>query len=158
MIWRPTAYLIEGELNNTTLGRITGWIRFAGLKNKMMFDLLGDFHRDIRGAIIRFRGDATSDLSNAKSYMEGFALHQTGKAGDITAGLAPQDYVDYPYIEWYGDNNGRVVLELEKDQIEIIDTPIPVSDSEPISRKEQNANLMQFMTQVASELKSRQVN
>ena len=43
--------------------------------------------------------------------MDGFGLHQTGKVGDITAGLPPQDYVDYPYIEWYGDDNGRVVIE-----------------------------------------------
>jgi len=24
----------------------------------------------------------------------------------------PHDYVDYPYIEWYGDDNGRAVIEL----------------------------------------------
>jgi hypothetical protein len=50
MAWRPNEYVIEGELDNTQPGRVTGWILFAGLKDKVTFDLQGDFHRDIRGA------------------------------------------------------------------------------------------------------------
>jgi hypothetical protein len=30
-------------------------------------------------------------------------------------------YVDYPYIEWYSEANGRVVLELDPTQVEILD-------------------------------------
>jgi hypothetical protein len=30
--------------------------------------------------------------------MKGFSKDQTGKVGDITAGLPPQDYVSYLYI------------------------------------------------------------
>ena len=55
MAWRPTQYLIEGELDNTQPGKVTGWMRFAGLKQLVTFDLSGNFHRDIRGAKIRFR-------------------------------------------------------------------------------------------------------
>src|SRR5205823_4801150 len=29
-------------------------------------------------------------------------------------------YSDYPYIEWYSDTNGRVVLELDPSQVEVI--------------------------------------
>ena len=29
-------------------------------------------------------------------------------------------YVDYPYIEWYSERNGRVVLELDSSQLEVI--------------------------------------
>jgi hypothetical protein len=32
-------------------------MQFAGMKNKVTFDLTGDFHRDIRGAKIRLRGN-----------------------------------------------------------------------------------------------------
>jgi len=39
MAWRPTEYLIEGELDNTNPGKVTGWMRFAGLKDKVTFDL-----------------------------------------------------------------------------------------------------------------------
>lgn len=96
MAWRPAAYLIEGELDNTVLGRVSGWMRFAGVKGKVTFDLAGDFHRDIRGTKIWFRGDPNLDITDAIACMEGFALHQTGRVGDMTAGLEPRDYVGYP--------------------------------------------------------------
>ena len=38
-------------------------------------------------------------------------------------------YVDYPYIEWYSKMNGRVVLELDSSQVEIV-------YSEEVSRRE----------------------
>jgi hypothetical protein len=152
MAWRPTKYLLEGELDNTVLGKVTGWMRFAGLKEKVTFNLEGDFHRDIRGAKIRFKGDGSENNPDAERYMEGFALHQTGKTGDITAGLPPADYVSYPYIETYGNQNGRIVLELEPEQIEVIGTPIPACESDPISRKEQNHNMAEFLGALAQEL------
>ncbi len=121
MAWRPSEYLIEGELDNTVPGRITGWMRFAGLDEDVTFDLIGDFHRDIRGRCIRMAGHAFANHDAAARYMDGFARHQTGKAGDITAGLPPRDYSAYPYIEWYGDANGRVVIELSPRQVEVVD-------------------------------------
>lgn len=147
MAWRPTEYLIEGELDNTQRGRVAGWMRYAGLEYRVTLELDGEFHRDIRGAKIHFYGDADaiSDGEQAKSYMHSFAPRQTGKVGDITAGRPPQDYVDYPYIEWYSDENGRVVLELEPEQLAIIGTPIPVCESDPISEDEQENNMVEFL-------------
>ena len=92
MAWRPTRYLLEGELDNTQPGKVTGWMRFAGLKRKVTFALEGDFHRDIRGAKIRLRGDGAPDDPEAQSYVESFALTQSGKVGDITAGREPVIY------------------------------------------------------------------
>lgn len=145
-------HLLEGELDNTQPGKVTGWMRFAGLNRKVTFALEGNFHRDIRGAKIRFRGDGDADDPEAASYMDGFALKQTGSVGDITAGRPPADYVDYPYIEWYGDENGRVVLELEAEQVEIIGKPIPACESDPISRNEQAENMAGFLTGLACEM------
>lgn len=152
MAWRPAKHLLEGELDNTVLGKVTGWMRFAGLKEKVTFNLEGDFHRDIRGAKIRFTGDGGKTDEDAERYMQGFALHQTGKTGDITAGLPPADYVSYPYIETYSNQNGRIVLELEPEQIEVIGRPIPMCESDPISRKKQNRNMAKFLCGLAQEL------
>jgi len=154
MAWRVSAYLIEGELDNTQPGKVTGWMQFAGLNEKVTLDLQGDFHRDIRGAKIHFTGDACEvDLAaDAVGYMEGFALHHTGKAGDITAGLPPADYVAYPYLEWFGDENGRVVIELEPVQVEVIGAPIPACESDPISREQQNRNMAEFLGSIAAEM------
>ena len=154
MAWRPTEYLVEGELDNTHPNKVTGWMRFAGVKEKVTFDLRGNFHRDIRGAKINFTGDAYEDQADVDpgDYFDGFAQHQTGEAGDITAGLAPQDYVNYPYVEWYGEANGRVVIELSPAQVEVVGRPIPACKSDPISRQQQNRNMAAFLGSFATEL------
>ena len=154
MAWRPTQYLIEGELDNTAPGKVTGWMKFAGIKEKVTFHLEGNFHRDIRGAKIHFTGDAYEDSLDIDSdgYFDGFARHQTGNAGDITAGLPPCDYGSSPYIEWYDHDNGRVVIELEPAQVEVIGRPIPAIESDPISRKEQNRNMAAFLGSLAQEM------
>ena len=69
----------------------------------------------------------------------------TGKVGDITAGLTPVDYSNYPYLEWYGQENGRVVIELSPDQLEVIGRPIPACESDPISREEQGMKMARFI-------------
>jgi hypothetical protein len=149
MAWRPTDYLVEGELDNRVPGKVAGWMQFAGMTEKVTFDLEGDFHRDIRGTKIRFKGPGKECPS---TYMQGMATHQTGKVGDMTAGLPPQDYVEYCYLEWYGDNNGRVVIELDTGNVTVIGTPIPANETQPISRKEQNQNLFDFAGQCARDL------
>jgi hypothetical protein len=56
MAWRPYANLIDGELDNRIPGKVTGWMRFfrSGKRPlKVIFDLSGDFHEDIRGKMIR---------------------------------------------------------------------------------------------------------
>lgn len=147
MAWRPRQNLIEGELDNRTPGRVTGWLSFVGLPERVTLSLDGDFHRDIRGTVIRLSNPKPADRGTG--YMEGFCLIQTGNAGDITAGLPPQDYVDYPYIEWYSDN-GRVVLELEPTQLTVIGDPMPWQKEPPVSREEQGKNFGQFLTSLGS--------
>jgi hypothetical protein len=140
---------LEGELDNTTPGKVTGWMRFAGIKEQVTFDLKDDFHRDIRGAKIRFSGDGNgADLEEAAKYMDGIVAHQTGKVGDITAGRRPHDYGHSPYIEWYGEDNGRVVLELEPEQVSIIGQPIPWQSSAPISWHNQQQNMANFLVSI----------
>jgi len=154
MAWRPTKYLQDGELDNTCPNKVTGWMRFAGIKEKVTFDLEGNFHRDIRGAKIHFTGDAYEDNTDIDSgdYFDGFARHQTGNVGDITAGLPPNDYGSTPYVEWFGQENGRVVIELEPAQVEVIGMPIPAIESDPISREEQKHNMTAFLGSLAQEM------
>jgi len=128
-------------------------MKFAGMNEKVTFDLEGNFHRDIRGAKIRLIGGATDNEPDAEGYMQGFAPHQTGKVGDITAGLPPADYIaGSVYVEWYSNENGRVVLELEQDQIDLLSMPIPACESDSISREEQNRNMAQFLGGLARDL------
>lgn len=148
MAWRPTGFLIEGELDNTQLGKIVGWMKFVGKKRRVQFQLDGNFHRDIQGGKISF-SNPEHESDDTDGYMKGFAQKQTGNAGDITLGLPPQDYVEYPYIEWYSDQNGRCVLELDFENCVLVTAPKNPKQAIPIDRKQQNQQLFDFMCDIA---------
>ncbi|TAM80952.1 MAG: hypothetical protein EPN47_13795 [Acidobacteria bacterium] len=93
MAWRPYENLMDGELDNTVPGKVTGWMRFFrrnGSPLKVTFDLSGDFHEDIRGTLIRLSNPNPSDWDapdSEGSHVDGLAPVQSGAVGDITAGL-----------------------------------------------------------------------
>lgn len=93
MAWRPHEQLIDGYLDNTVPGAVTGHLRFRGMDELVRLNLAGDFHRDIRGTVISIKRKH-SDLSDEPGYMDRFGIVQDGDAGDITAGLPPADYVE----------------------------------------------------------------
>lgn len=158
MAWRPSEYLIEGILDNTTPGKVVGWMKFFGKRNRVKFDLDGDFHRDIRGAKIRFHNEEyrDADPQEARKYLRAFESIQTGVVGDITAGLPPHDYGRSPYVEWYGDDNGRVLVEVFPEQMVIIGKPIPWQESFPIDRNQQAQNMANFMMGLVDSIKKSQ--
>jgi hypothetical protein len=159
MAWRPSEQLIEGELDNTVLGKVTGWMKFSGLNENVTFELEGDFHRDIRGAKVRLIGDGESaNIEEATRYMEDFSTVQKGNVGDMTAGREPADYVEYPYFEWYSEENGRCVIELEPDQVELLSQPIPACESDPVDRKQQAENMAQFLSGMAQSVGINEAN
>ena len=122
MTWRPNKYLLEGELDNSKPGKVTGWLRFAGMKEFVAVDLEGDFGRDMRGQKLRLTGRYFGKALEAEDEMEGFGQLQAGSAGHITAGLASESYTPYPYIEWESEANDRVVLMPEAEQVTVMNT------------------------------------
>jgi len=150
MAWRPYDYLIRGFLSNAQLGRVTGELVFSGMDEIVRLDLVGDFHRDIRGAGLELLGDprARSLANEARAFMKNFSTTQTGKVGDITTGLPPHDYGRQPYIEWYSDQNGRVVLEYAHDQVRVHGKPVPCQESYPVLREEQQRNMVEFLREM----------
>lgn len=150
MAWRPNEQLIEGELSNEVRGIVTGFLIFRGLVEPVVLTLEGDFHRDIRGTTIKLCGSPDSaDEEQSRNYMDGFSAHQTGRAGDITAGKEPIDYVNYPYIEWYSNENGRVVLELMPEQVTVIGRPLVWSSEKPIDPHQSREQCKAFLAGVA---------
>jgi len=84
MAWRPYEILIDGELENTTPGKVSGWMRFYRRNQpplRALFNLKGDFHEDIRGQLIHFTSPQPSDRNGALdregTYMEGFSAGAT---------------------------------------------------------------------------------
>ena len=214
MHWRLHLNLIEGELDNHTRGKVTGWIRFNRNGKRplgVILNLNGDFHEDIRGKAIRLTNPKPSERiaerERGTTYMEGFTSIQTGEVGDMTAGLTAgfwtQDrvrhlvnkrkqvldefyvkqedrskylrefaepyrklverkapfypYVDHPFIEWFSYSNGRVVLELESSQVEVIERKVRWFDwrrSKDVVRREWKRlrAMDSFLSGVAHEL------
>src|SRR5437667_3578658 len=94
MARRPHLDLIDGALSNRVPGKVTGWMRFFRRGKqplRVVFDLEGDFHEDIRGSDIVFKNDNPADtnisLGRDGTYMEGFDPAQGGTVGDMTAGF-----------------------------------------------------------------------
>jgi len=86
MTWTPGQYLLEGELDNTRPGKVTGWLRFAGMGCKVILDLEGDFAEEARRTKLRLSGEYWGSEREAFEAMRGFARIQVGKVGRITSG------------------------------------------------------------------------
>lgn len=136
MAFRPTSNLIEGVLDNTTPGRVQGWIDFYREGKKPLhcvLDLDGDFYDDIRGRILHFWNERPSDAGCDGSlgriepeYIDRMHLTQEGIVGDITT----QDQ-GTAYIEWYSKRNGRVVLNIPASQSEVLGPELDLSKLPP---------------------------
>lgn len=140
--WRPSIYLIEGELDNTTPGRVTGWMRFLGMSKTMQLNLRGDFRDDVRGKRMRFNGEGEmADALAAAAYMAEISSDQQGLVCTITAGIEPDIYIDYVYIEWYSEANGRVLIELEPKYAVVLDEPIGNRVSRRVAKQHLDTDL-----------------
>jgi hypothetical protein len=155
MAWRPHEHLIDGYLDNTVPGIVTGHLRFRGMDELVRLNLAGDFHRDIRGAVLSIKRGPSDAEPERPDYMDGFSAIQDGDTGDITAGLPPVDYVAYPYIEWYSLENGRVVLELEPHEVEVVGSPLIAGSEQPLDRTMQADLMARFLANVAGSLATR---
>jgi hypothetical protein len=86
MAWRPTSWVVEGELDNTTQGWTIGWIRLEGRKEPLTLKLLGNCHPDLAGWKFRIvRTEPCPDQEGEPDF-SGIATDQSGMIGDITAG------------------------------------------------------------------------
>jgi hypothetical protein len=71
--WLEYGNLIDGELDNSVPGKVTGWICFFRHSKEPLqvsLDLSGDFHDDVRGKVIRLSNSKPSDREE-DSDMEG---------------------------------------------------------------------------------------
>lgn len=151
MAFRPTPNLIEGLLDNTSSGRVEGWIDFYREGKRPLhcvLDLDGDFCDDIRGRILHIWNEQPTDAGFdgsleriAPGYMDHMHPQQRGNAGDITA----QHNQGHCYVEWYSERNGRVVLEVP--QFEVLGAEVDLSKLPP--RKSHPDAFEQYLRELA---------
>ncbi len=108
----------RGWLDASVKGKITGEIWLRGRKDPLRLDLNGYPMADLAGRMLSFENPEPLP----EAHTDGLSTVQNGTAGDITAsrkalhGDPPYDpdkaqTANVLYIEWFSEQNGRVVIE-----------------------------------------------
>lgn len=149
MAWRIAPYITKGELDNRQPHLITGTLWLTGKPAPIKLELRGNFLRDAAGCLLTFENPNPAPADT-------IALEplQIGAAGDITASrkvnVEPKPGGPVPsgkkanalYIEWFSENNGRVVIESTDFRVEL--SP-PLWTMSPADEQHQlNANRESF--------------
>lgn len=171
MAWRIDQSIMHGEMDFTVRGEISGSIVVAGRVGPILLRLAGIPYRDLAGHRLRFtRRPGTEEPVALAS---GFSDRQTGAAGDMTAskkvkvpdrpleelfnGSGDPDHFPWRrenclYLEWYSEENGRVVIETtELDlEVEALETWSLDEDGETAAREESRRHLLDFMDRITA--------
>ena len=66
MAWRITDHMVDGELDNTVKGRVTGWLRLTGRGEPVRLELTGSPERGHCTESSRVLANAASALRRGK--------------------------------------------------------------------------------------------
>ena len=160
MAFRVSDLVVDGEIDNTRKGRVTGWIQFSDRPDRVVLELKGDCHPDLAGWKFRIKRlrpvPDWADPSDAKMLNP----RQVGEAGDITAAqrikdsdCSPHELVsrirlgepppftwrDALYLEWFSRANGRVVIQDTRLGVEHIGERAFELTERDLKRKEEEA-------------------
>lgn len=160
MAWRVDRYVIKGEIQNVTPGKVTGLIWLKGLNKPLELKLAGNCYRDLAGARLVFENPHPEEGDYT-----GMDIFQHGLVGDITASKKVKILVDPDvptdtftpsglpyvignciYIEWFSETNGRVLIETTDFKWSITLPNWHLSESEESEQRLKNQQAMfEFM-------------
>ena len=180
MAWRPSDWVIEGELDNTTQGWTTGWILIGQPDDpiKLSLKLAGNCHPDLAGWKFKIvRIDPRPDWAEPLSCLDSFSTNQSGHVGDITADQTlkhfecsteefirrsnlgeppPTTWRKALYLEWFSHTNGRIVIQSTSLAVERQgERAFQLSDQQWEAQQKQNAEEINFfMTQLGDAIET----
>ncbi|MFT5525263.1 MAG: hypothetical protein ACI9G1_003046 [Pirellulaceae bacterium] len=166
MAWRLSDWVLEGELDNTTLGWAIGWVRLRDRDEPLQLKLAGNCHPDLAGRKFKIvRIDPIPDWIEHNSYTH-ITTDQSGTIGDVTADQMLQHFEcscdefvertyagDRPptslrkslYLEWFSHSNGRVVIQCTRLAVERIgERAFELTEEEWIEQAKQNNEELGF--------------
>ncbi|WP_411827149.1 hypothetical protein [Luteolibacter sp. AS25] len=166
MAWRLDQTVEHGLIDNTVEGITTGKIWLVGRDEPLILSLNGDCWRDLAGTILEFENPKPS----ADPEVLELDTDQTGIIGDITASrkaripdLADDEIEDYEeqgkeipfrwqhvlYIEWFGEINGRILIETVGFKLTISDASWEMDEDAEEAQKLANLSAMRdFLAQI----------
>ena len=178
MAWRPSEWVIDGELDNTTLGWTIGWIKIQGRVEPLRLKLAGNCHPDLAGWKFKIvRTDPIPDWAEPLGDLGRIATDQSGHVGDVTADqdikhfecsveefLNRSDAGEPPptvlrkalYLEWFSNNNGRCVIQSTRLAVKRIgERAFELTEEEWVEQAKRNSEEMNhFMMQLSDALES----
>lgn len=180
MAWRPSDWVLEGELDNTTPNWTIGWIRLQGRDEPLRLKLLGNCHPDLAGWKFRVvRTDPIPAWVGPNDY-SGIATDQSGTIGDVTADQTLQHYEcsssefvrlahagNRPpttlrkalYLEWFSQRNGRVVIQSTRLAVESLgERAFELTEEQWVEQAKQNAEEMTFFMHQLGDALDTQLN
>lgn len=159
MPFRLGQAIVKGEIDNSKRGRVRGLIWLLGQKEPLKLDLEGNAWRDVAGAKILF---VNPEPLRQKQLSE-LRQVQQGIVGDITASRKvkhisasdeewqrcmeddkpiPFEWRNSLYIEWFSEENGRVVIETTDFDIQITEFTWRMDEAEEQAQQFTNLNAM----------------
>ena len=166
MAWRIEQAVVRGEIDNTVEGRTRGRIWLAGCDAPLHLSLDGDCWRDLAGTRLYFENPAPRPGPETA----GLAVDQCGVIGDMTASRKAKvplagdeelqalprgqqeiafEWRNTLYLEWFGNFNGRVVIEASTFALRISAHEWELDEDAEAAQKLANLNAMRdFMTLV----------
>lgn len=174
MAWRPSDWVLEAELDNTTKGWVTGWILIQNQQQplKLSLKLVGNCHPDLAGWKFKVvRTEPIPSWAQPLSHADNISPNQVGHAGDITADQelkhfncseeefvhraylgeqTPTEWRKALYLEWFSHANGRIVIQSTSLAVERQgERAFELTDEQWNEQRQQNAEEMNFfMTQL----------
>ncbi|MFO1498186.1 MAG: hypothetical protein U1G07_07305 [Verrucomicrobiota bacterium] len=167
MPWRIGEQVTWGELDNRTIGRVTGIIVLTGRAEPLRLSLQGNPWPDWAGCVLRVKNPVPKPGD-----LQGLAPEQEGVCGDMTAsrkvrippelirewlekGAPGKDSLPWGnsvYLEWFSERNGRVVVESTRYEVEISERAWTLTEEQEREQRLQNVQAMnQFMDSLVGE-------
>jgi hypothetical protein len=168
MAWRIGEQVTWGELDNRTIGRVTGIIFLTGRTEPLRISLQGNPWPDWAGCVLRVKNPIpeSGDLQE-------LASEQEGVCGDMTAsrkvrippepirewlekGAPGKDSLPWGnsvYLEWFSERNGRVVVESTRYGVEISERAWTMTEEQEREQRQQSVQAMgQFMNSLVEDM------
>ena len=156
MAWRIDKSVVRGEIDSRRKGCVTGRIWLAGRAEPLELELQGNPLRDLAGCRLTF-----DNPNPGPGQPVDLTPQQRGIVGDMTAsrkvrvfdvpvkealamskiGIKPPEHLaNSLYLEWYGDANGRVVIESADFRLSITEPAWKMSAQEQKEQCRANAS------------------
>ena len=161
MALRLDTAVIRGEIDNTTRENVRGKIWLVGRDEPVVIDLRGNAWRDVAGCKVTF----TNPKPAPQPAADALQPKQKGYVGDITASRkvkvftvpeeewlaaydedriqeAPSEWRNALYLEWFSEENGRVVIESADFQLGISEWLWEMDEAQEEAQKMTNLHAM----------------